>query len=147
MEEEVKKQISKFSFPAKPPSFGNSYVFPEDLTKESISALGALMSRIASYRGYTLSLLARHEPKRKVSEQKHRLKLVEKTREFDDGGTQRRAKEKAEVDAEVVELTKIVDDFESTSEFLKTLVQMYNGHIEVISREISRRQAELQQNI
>ena len=142
-----KVEIARFSFPVKPPSFGDSYVFPEDLTRESSSALGTLMSRIASYRGYTLSLLARHEPRRKVSEQRHHLKLVEKTRQFDDGGVQKRAKEKAEVDAEVVALTNIVNDDEAKSEFLKTLVQMYNGHIEVISREISRRQVELSQNM
>ena len=142
-----KIEINRFSFPAKPPSFGDSYVFPEDLTKESSGSLGTLMSRVASYRGYTLSLLARHEPKRKVSEQRHHLKLVEKTRQFDDGGVQKRAKEKAEIDAEVVALTNIVNDDEATSEFLKTLVQMYNGHIEVISREISRRQAEMQQSM
>lgn len=141
-----KIEINRFSFPAKPPSFGESYVFPEDLTKESSGSLGTLMSRVASYRGYTLSLLARHEPKRKISEQRHHLKLVEKTRQFDDGGVQKRAKEKAEIDAEVVALTNIVNDDEATSEFLKTLVQMYNGHIEVISREISRRQSDLKDN-
>lgn len=133
-------EIKEYSFPVKPDTFGVDYVFPEDLTKLTLDALGQLMSRIAAYRGYTLSLLARFEPKKKIGEQTHRLKLIEKTRSFDDGGIQKRAKEKAEIDKEVVALSTIVYDNEAKSEFLSTLVTMYTGHIEVISREISRRQ-------
>jgi hypothetical protein len=133
-------EINSYSFPIKPETFGVDYVFPEDLTKLTLEALGQLMSRIAAYRGYTLSLLARFEPKKKIGEQVHRLKFIEKTREFDDGGVQKRAKEKAEIDREVVALSTIVYDNEAKSEFLSTLVTMYTGHIEVISREISRRQ-------
>ena len=132
--------IDEFSFPNKPASFGKDYEFPEDLTKLPADNLGALISMLGAYRGYVLSLLARLEPKKKVAGQNYRLKLIEKTRSFDSERTLTAAKQKAELDPEVRDLLDSMGDFDSKSAFLQTLVLMYTGHIEVLSREISRRQ-------
>jgi hypothetical protein len=134
------EQSKKFSIPEKPESFGNKYKFPEDLSRLSSEQLGEWMSRIGAYRGYVCGLLAVHSVKKMMLEAILNLKSMEHRRSADNGNlTQTAIKEMVSLIPEIQEMNRRVLRSSSNVLFYEQLRDLYQGQIDVLSREISRR--------
>lgn len=140
---ELTDKFRKFSIPAKPGTFGERYTFPEDLTKLEIEGLGQWLSRIGAYRGYITGLLAVYSVKKMMIESMLTLKSTEQRRARDKGKTTLTAvKEEVSLLPDVQELNRRLLRVSGNVEFYSHLQYLYQGQIEVLSREISRRREE-----
>lgn len=137
-EDEAKDIVKGFSLPFKPKSYGDNYDFPEDVTRLTTDQIGNWMSRLASYRGYVLSLFARREVGRSMLDRRYKLMLAEETRKVD-ARTVKEATNEAMLVSEVKELGDQLEKAERNSIFYKALADVYTGQIECLSRELSRR--------
>jgi len=132
--------VKDLSLPAKPDSFGEDYKFPEDMTRLSNEQLSGLMSRLAAYKGYVLFLLALEEVNRRRCENALRIAKSEIFISKDDGKRTQKS-----INEEIANLPEVKDiaeklEWHETSIILYThLKDIYQGHIEVLSRDISRR--------
>jgi len=137
---ELTDKFKRFSIPAKPNTFGERYIFPEDLTKLDIEGLGQWLGRIGAYRGYVTGLLAVYSVKKMMVESMLTLKSTEQRRARDKGKTTQTAvKEEVSLLPDVQELNRRLLRVSANVEFYSHLQYLYQGQIEVLSREISRR--------
>lgn len=142
MATQINDPLIDFSLPIRPHTFGRDYEFPEDVTRLSSSQIGAWMSRLAAYRGYVLSLLGRSDFRRKCLEAERKVRFIEKCRELDNGirKTQTAIKEEASLDESIKNLDAKISASERSCGFYRTLSDIYQLQIDVLSREITRRQ-------
>ena len=57
----INNSLNKLSLPSKPESFGDKYIFPEDIVNLSIISLGQWMFKLASWRSYCIKILTFEE--------------------------------------------------------------------------------------
>ena len=143
MIEEARKKLSTFSLPAKPQSFGEQYIFPEDVNKVSSNDLGSWMFKLAAWKGYAIKMMADVEIDRAGYKAKHDNRLAKKIAEGSLEGL------KVTKDSALGSLIIGDEEFknirekyiikETEVESLKQVVEIYSMQIEVVSREISRR--------
>jgi len=132
--------IRKFAIPSKPETFDEPYAFPEDLTILVSDELGKWMSRLVSYKGYVMYLLARAEIDLMFNEGKHKMLVAQESAERDGTGTATSIKNEVNSLESVREMKTKIDNSRKDTIFYTMLKDVYQSHGDVISREISRRQ-------
>lgn len=143
MIEEAKEKLGTFSLPAKPKTFGESYIFPEDVSNLSSTELGTWMFKLAAWKGYAIKLLAYSEIERAGLKAKHENKLARKIAQ-DSIDNKKVTKDHAlgmliENGGEFKDIRRRLTIKEAEVDSLKQIVEIYTMQIEVVSREISRR--------
>ena len=143
MIEEARKKLGTFSLPAKPKTFGEAYLFPEEIINLSSADLGNWMFKLAAWKGYAIRLLADSEIDRAGYKAKHDNRVAKKIAEASSEGL------KATKDGALGSLIIGDEEFRSIRErliikdaeveSLKQVVEIYSMQVDVVSREISRR--------
>jgi len=147
MLDEIKSNLNQFSLPSKPKTFGQAYMFPEDIEKVSSSELGSWMFKLAAWKGYSLRVLADLEIEKSWLKAKHDNRVAKKIAQ-DSIDNKKVTKDHAlgqliieDAEFKKIRESLIVKDAEVDS--LKLVVEIYSLQIEVVSREISRRTLDL----
>jgi len=144
----VISKIDKFSFPKKPTTFGDEYQFPEEISMITLNDLGKWLFKLAGWKGYSLRLLGISEIEESILDDTYSVSISKKMSEIE--SDKRIVKEmmigKIISENEPIKNLKI-KLIEKSAEVLglKRLVELYSIQLEVISREISRRQLDLKQ--
>ena len=144
--EKISSKIENYSLPNKPTTFGKDYSFPDDITRVTSHELGQWMFKLASWKGYTLRMLALAESEHSLVEDSYNVLLAKIVSEIDNG--KRFTKEvltgKALTSDKNLRKLKI-RLMESSSEVMATkrILDIYTMQIEIVSREISRRSLDL----
>ena len=143
MIEEARKKLGTFSLPAKPKTFGEAYLFPEEIMNLSSADLGNWMFKLAAWKGYAIRLMADSEIDRAGYKAKHDNRVAKKIAQGSMEGL------KITKDGALGELIIGDEEFkdirqrlivkDAEVESLKQVVEIYAMQIDVVSREISRR--------
>jgi len=141
MMDKIKDLVKKSSSPLRPDSFGKDYKFPEDLTTKTSGEIGALMSKLGAYRGYTARQMGISEVQRELYRDILKIRLPEFIGKIEKakGMTKTDVKEAAGSVPEAVEIRKRISETDKIFKLYFALTNIYTGQIEILSREISRR--------
>jgi hypothetical protein len=142
----VNAEVKKFSLPVQPKTFGKEYAFPEDVTNVTSAELGNWLMKLASWRGYTLKLIAQADTEFSIMEETFNTMVAkELSKETDKRVTKDMAIGKVlaiegmgQLKVQLIEKKAYVDS-------LKTVCEIYTVQFECVSREISRRNIESRQ--
>jgi len=134
--------MADFLIPKKPEKPDKEFSFPEDLSVLPGDRISFLLSKIGAFRGYVTYLLGIAVAEQKTLERQINLKTSEESRKIDDGSkTQKAIKEEVSLLPEIRELEDKYLEINNKIIRYTSLRDMYQGYIEIISREISRRQS------
>lgn len=138
----IKDKIDKYPLPLRPPSFGQPYVFPEDVASLTSPQLGNWLFKLAGWKGYTLHQLAYEESEYLVLDEVFNTKMEMKMA----GVVTEKKLVKEAVRGKVMVDDKDMSALKARSmekfgtvAALKRIIELYSMQLEVISREISRR--------
>jgi len=130
----------EFAVPKKPDTFEIPYKFPEDLTILPSEDLGKWYSRLGAYRGYAQRLLGIAEIKQMDAEKEWKDIIAFETYSRECPNKTVTAIKNEVMSLENVQTKKeLYDKQRKEVIFLSMLEKVYDGHISVISREMSRR--------
>ena len=143
--EKIEKKLESYSLPNKPTTFGNDYDFPEDVNKVTSHDLGKWMFKLASWKGYSLRMASLAESEARLVEDAFDVLLSKAVSEVE---TDKRINKeilngKALAANPALQQLKI-RAMESSAEViaLKRVLEIYTMQIEIVSREITRRDIE-----
>jgi hypothetical protein len=143
MIEEARAKLNTFSLPSKPKTFGEEYLFPEEVGKVSSVDLGSWMFKLAAWKGYAIKMMADVEIDRAGYKAKYESRLAQKIAQGALEGlkTTKDGALGALIigDSEFKDIRSRLITRETEVESLKQVVEIYSMQIEVVSREISRR--------
>lgn len=135
-------------WPQKPADYGESYEFPQDITKLSSQRLGKLQSRLAGWGGYAQYLLGHADIELSLLQNSFDITLSLKMSELQGNGSSRKLKDtlRAQALSEVLELKEAAYTLAEKGAIvtlLKAQKSIYDTQRHAASREQSRRADEL----
>jgi hypothetical protein len=146
LEEKYNKIITGFPTPNKPSTFGKPYTFPEDIAGVGSTDLGKWLFKLAGWKGYTVKLLAVADSVNYVMNEVLEAKITMKMATFVSDKKMVKDALRGKIIGEDAELKELkCRSIEKTGEvmMLKRLLEMYSSQLDIVSREISRRDQEL----
>jgi len=143
----VRARFSDFSFPKKPITFGEEYIFPEDITNLLSPDLGTWMFKLAAWKGYALRLLSKIEIEESIIEDTYSSAIS--TNMVKINSDKKLNKDLMiglvlESNPKLKQLKIVLIEKAAEVTSLKRLVEMYSLQLEIVSREITRRSLDLQ---
>jgi hypothetical protein len=144
--EKAKEDINSFPMPNKPSTFGKPYDFPEDVVHTSLVDLGQWLFKMAGYKGYALRMLARAEIEESMLKDIYSAKISKEMAKIE-------AQKKMNKESMIGMILNEHEDIKVLRNRLmnvtnsiikgKRAVEIYSMQLDVISREISRRNLDM----
>lgn len=142
----IQEEISKYSLPKKPVSYGQDYLFPEDVSDVTYQDLGKWLLKLAAWKGYTFKMLALSETEMIMLDGVCDASVAKKIAMSDREGKKITKDLALGIRLEEPEFKKTktrLMEKESETAGLKRIAEIYTMQMEAISREISRRVSEM----
>ena len=141
------EKAKTFSLPQKPQTFGKDYDFPEDITGISSMSLGQWLFKLAAWKGYALRVLALSETESVVMEATYDTTIAKNLSELE---IDKKLHTKEALIGKIISSNEQIKNLrikliEKKGEVvsLKRIVELYTMQLDVISREISRRDQDI----
>jgi len=143
--EKIESKLSSYSLPNKPTTFGKDYDFPEDINKLTSQELGKWMFKLAAWKGYALRMASVTESEASLVEDAYNVLLAKAASEVILEKRINKELLSGRALASNPDLQKLKVRFMETAAeviSLKRVLEIYTMEIEIISREITRRDIE-----
>lgn len=142
LDDKYEKLVTGFPIPTKPSTFGKPYTFPEDVAGIGSTDLGKWLFKLAGWKGYTVKLLAVADSVNYVMNEVLEAKITMKMATYVTDKKMVKEAMRGKIIGEDAELKELkCKAIEKTGEvmMLKRLLDMYSSQLDIVSREISRR--------
>ena len=139
----IKMRMKNLSMPSMPKSFANEYEFPDTIENISSEVLGNWMMKLASWKAYTIKLLAEADIERIIIDENFDSAVAKQLAVVDRAG--KKVTKETVIGSLLSELEGFKDlkikliEKKAECETLKRVIEIYTTQSEAISREISRR--------
>ena len=146
LEEKYNGIVTGFPTPTKPSTFGKPYTFPEDVAGIGSTDLGRWLFKLAGWKGYTIKMLAVSDSVNYVMNEVLEAKITMKMATFVSDKKLVKDALRGKIIGDDTELKELkCKCIEKTGEvmMLKRLLDLYSSQLDMISREISRRNLEM----
>ena len=146
LEEKYTSMVTGFPTPTKPSTFGKPYTFPEDVAGIGSTDLGRWLFKLAGWKGYTIKMLAVSDSVNYVMNEVLEAKITMKMATFVSDKKLVKDALRGKIIGDDTELKELkCKCIEKTGEvmMLKRLLDLYSSQLDMISREISRRNLEM----
>jgi len=146
----INDKLDKFPLPQKPKTFGDVYEFPEDIANVTSIDLGRWMFKIAAWKGYALKILAYAETEHAIIDDLYDATLATTLGSME---PDKMSKKEALIgkalnaDEKLKSLKSRVIAKSGEVAGIKRIVEIYSLQLEVVSREISRRNQDVRAKI
>ena len=146
LEEKYNGIVTGVPTPTKPSTFGKPYTFPEDVAGIGSTDLGRWLFKLAGWKGYTIKMLAVSDSVNYVMNEVLEAKITMKMATFVSDKKLVKDALRGKIIGDDTELKELkCKCIEKTGEvmMLKRLLDLYSSQLDMISREISRRNLEM----
>ena len=118
------------SVPKRPKSFGENYLFPENLSQLSSLDVSDLMGRLSAWRGYVTYLLGRAIVRKRVLEDQLNMERIREIRARDGTGTMSYIRDTVSTLPDIAYINGHVSDIDNRVTIYTHLRDIYQGHKE-----------------
>ena len=144
--EKAKAEIGEFPLPNKPSTFGKPYDFPEDIAHITSTDLGRWLFKMAGYKGYAIKMLTYAEVEESILKDVYAARISQEMAKIE---AQKKINKESMIGMilnehdDVKKLRKRIMDKTASIIKGKRVIEIYSMELEVISREISRRNLDM----